>query len=1085
MKLSTILMMVFTLSLSATGLGQFSFNAEGIKVRDVFQIIENESSYRFFYNDDFEFVDKVVNLKVEDQNINQVLDKLLKLNDFSYQIFDNKLIVVSLKEDPQQSIVKGKVTDTKGNPLPGTTVQVKGTIQGIITDLNGNFSIDVANPNAILIFSFVGYIPKEIPVQNQTSISVILSEDIRGLEEVVVIGYGTQKKVDLTGSVESINGNQIARQPVAQTSQALVGLTPGLTAIQSSGQPGKDNSTLRIRGTGSIGASNDPLILIDGVEGDLNSINPNDIEDISILKDAAAASIYGSRASNGVILVTTKRAKSGKLSLNYSNFIGWQKPTELPKFLGALDFLKYSGESQSVIDNYAAGMVSNPDLYPDTDWVNEVFTESGFQQYHNMSVSGGNETIKSLASISFLNQGANIINYNYKRYNGRFNSDIKISNKIDINFDLGFDRSLTKAPVTSLTYVVRDTYRIPPIYSAIHSDGSWGDGWGGENPVAAVRDGGNSNSQSNYFRGILRANYTPVKDLKFSVMYSPEYNDGYNSSFTKMYQTIIDWEAKTKRNYPNRNGLSQSNSRSFTNNFNALATYNKVFGRHIFSVLLGYEFIKYDYSTFGASRQDFILDKYEVLNAGSAESDGNSGSATQSGLVSYFGRLNYSFNNKYLFEANLRRDASSRFASENRVSIFPSFSAGWRLSEESFIKNLDLFSNLKLRASWGQLGNQQIGSDFPYASSISMGTSNFLFNNAIITGATQDVLANSAIKWETTETTNFGLDLGFLNQKLTLTAEYYIRKTNDILLRLPIPLVIGLSPSMQNAGNVENKGFDLSLGWKDDIGDFTYNARLNFSDVRNNVTNLSGVGPIISGNSITQVGSPIGSIYAYESVGIFQDAATITSSPTQFGSLIPGNIQYKDQLTVDTDNDHIPDAADGKINSDDRVIVGDPFPRMSFGLDLSAAYKGFDLSVYVQGVGKRDVILQGDAVWALFNAGKIQEWHVRECWSQENTGAKYPIIKATSSGSNDAQMSSTWVFDASYLRVRNISFGYTLPKTLFNNKFVNSMRVYFSGQNLLTFDKLPQGIDPLIPNGTEGTLFPITSNFTFGVDVQF
>lgn len=984
-----------------------------------------------------------------------------------------------------QKTITGTVLDTENQPVAGANVVVKGTYIGAITDVNGKFTVNVPSSASIITFSFIGYIDKEVEVGNNTVVDVTLETVATALEEVVVVGYGTQKKVNLTGSVETINSNEIVKQPVSQVSQALVGLTPGLTAIQSSGQPGNDNSTLRIRGVGSIGASNDPLILIDGVEGDINGINPNDIDNISVLKDAAAAAIYGSRASNGVILVTTKRAKSGELSLTYTNYIGWQKPTELPEFLGALDFLKYSGVSQTVIDNYAAGMISNPDLYPDTDWVGLLFSENGFQQHHDMTISGGTEKIKSLASVSFLDQGANIVYYNFKRYNGRINTDLKISEKIDVNFDISFNRSQRIAPVTSLSLVTQDDYRIPPIYHAIHSDGSWGDGWQGQNPIAAVNDGGNNTSLWNNFRGVLKISYKPIKDLNLSVMYAPEYDDGYSSSFAKMYKTIIDWNIKTTRNYPSRNSLSQSTSKAFTNNFNALATYNKTFNDHSFIALLGYEFIKYEYATFAASRQDFILGNFEVLNAGSAESDDNSGSATHSGLVSYFGRLNYSFREKYLIEANLRRDASSRFESKNRVSLFPSFSAGWRLSKESFIENLGLFSDLKFRFSWGRLGNQQIGSDFPYASSIVLGSSNFLFNNAIITGATQNVLANSLIQWETTETTNFGLDLGFFKQKLTLTTDYYIRKTNDILLNLPIPLVIGLSPSMQNAGNVENKGWDFSLGWEDFKGDFSYFARLNFSDVRNKVTNLAGVGPIISGNSITDVGSPIWSIYGYESSGIFQDQEEINSAPTQFGTLVPGNIRYKDQLTVDIDNDDIPDQADGKINPDDRVIIGNPFPRMSFGLNLGAEYKGFDLSVSFQGVGKRDVILQGDMVWALYNAGKIQEWHVRESWSTENTDAKYPIIKATSSGSNDAQMSSTWVFDASYLRLRNVSFGYTLPEKLFNNNFIKSVRVYCSGINLLTFNKLPTGIDPLVPNGTDGSIFPVTSNFSIGLDVHF
>jgi TonB-linked SusC/RagA family outer membrane protein len=973
----------------------------------------------------------------------------------------------------QQNQVSGIITDGQGNPLPGVTVLVKGTTIGALTDNAGRYTLSNVPPNSVLVFSFVGSATQEIPVNNRGVIDVTMKEETVGLEEVVVIGYGSQRKVDLTGSVETIKSESIIKQPVAQVSQALVGLTPGLTAIQSSGQPGRDYSTLRIRGTGSIGASNDPLILIDGVAGDINSINPNDIEEISVLKDAAAAAIYGSRASNGVILITTKRAKSGKLLVNYSGYIGWQQPTGLPKFLKALDFLKYSGSSQEVINNYTAGMVSNPDAYPDTDWVGLLFSENGFQQSHNLSISGGAENIRSVASVAFVDQGSNIVNFNYKRYNGRINTDLKVTDKINVNFDLSFNRSLTVSPPLGLTYVTRECFRDPPTCSAIHSDGTWGDGWQGQNGVAESRAGGSNTQLSNYFRGSLRINYSPVRDLKLSVMYTPEANDWYNSVFTKQYQTIIDWETKTKRLYPSRNGLTQSNSNSFINNFNALATYSKTLNNHSFSILAGYEFIKIRYRSFAASRQDFTLQEYEALNGGSAATALNNGSATQSGLVSYFGRLNYAFRDKYLLEANIRSDASSRFAKGNRVGIFPSFSAGWRLSEESFIKDLGVFSNLKLRASWGQLGNQQIGSDFPYTSSIAIGSNNFLFNNTISTGATQNVLSNSAIKWETTETTNFGIDVGVLKQRLTLTAEYYIRKTKDILLSLPIPLVMGLSPSYQNAGNVENKGIDLSLGWKDVLGDFSYTAVLNFSHVKNEVTNLSSVGPIISGNSITRVGSPIGSIYGYETASIFQTQEEITGAASQFGTLVPGNLRYKDQNV------------DGKINSDDRVIIGDPFPTMSFGINLGAQYKGFDLSVYLQGVGRRDVSLHDDAVWALFNAGKIQEWHVRECWSAENPDAKFPGIRATSAGSNDAQISSTWVFNAAYLRARNISFGYTLPNASSKISFINSLRVYFSGQNLFKFDKLPEGIDPMIPNDSDGSYFPINKNFTIGLDVQF
>lgn len=985
----------------------------------------------------------------------------------------------------QTKSVGGRVTDAAGTPLPGVTVVVKSTSAGIVTGTDGSYSIADVPENATLVFSFVGMKSQEIAVAGRNTVDVQMEEETIGLEEVVAIGYGTQKKVNLTGSVESIGGDQIARQPVAQTSQALIGLAPGLTAIQSSGQPGNDKASLRIRGIGSIGASNDPLILIDGVAGDINSIDPNDIADISVLKDAASASIYGSRASNGVILITTKRAQKGGISVSYKNYFGWQKPTTQPKFLGALDFLKYSGESQDKIDEYAANMKTNPDVYPDTDWVKEVFSEDGFEQYHNLSVNGGTGKIGVLASLSYTDQDANIPSYRYKRYNGRFNSDFRVSEKFSINFDLSFTKAENNQPTPELEYVVRQAYRLPPIYHAVHSDGSWGDGWGGQNPVAALHDGGYRNSFSNSFSGILKASYTPLEGLQFSAMYAPGYSDGYNKSFVRTYQTIMDWEAKTTRTVPDRNRLSQSNARSFTDNFNALATYSKRLNEHNFSVLGGYEFIKYEYEDFGASRTDFILQNYQVLNAGSEENDANNGRATHTGLVSYFGRANYSFKERYLLEANIRRDASSRFDKNKRVGVFPSFSAGWRLSEETFIKNLDLFSNLKVRASWGQLGNQQIGSDFPYASSISLGSTNYVFNDAVATGAAQQVLANKDIKWETTETTNIGLDAGLLDQRLTLSVEYYSRKTKDILLQLPIPLVIGLDPSTQNAGNVENKGWDFSLDWQDKVGDLQYGAKFNFSDVRNEVTNLAGIGPIINGNAIIEVGSPINLIYGYETIGIFQDETAIHDAPSQIGTLKPGNLQYKDQLTVDTDEDGVPDQGDGVINSNDRVTLGNQFPKMTFGIDLNAAYKGFDLFVSLQGVGKRDVLLGGDLVWPLFNAGKIQNWQVNEFWSPENTGAAFPVIAPTSFGSNDIQPSSTWVFDASYLRVRNVTLGYTLPKSLLGKTGLDNFRIYCSGQNLFTFDNLPEGIDPLVPNDSQGAIYPITSSVIIGIDVKF
>jgi TonB-linked SusC/RagA family outer membrane protein len=904
------------------------------------------------------------------------------------------------------------------------------------------------------------------------------------LGEVVVVGYGDQRRINLTGSVESIDGAAIARQPVFQASQALVGLTPGLTAIQSSSRPGADGATLRIRGTGSLGASNDPLVLIDGIQGNLNNIDPADIESISVLKDAAAAAIYGSRGSNGVILVTTKRGKEGALTVSYNTFAGWQEPQTLPSYLGAIDFLRVTKKDEASINTYQQNMASNPDKYPDTDWMNLLFSEDGFQQYHNLSVNGGTENIKLLGSISYTDQGANVVNYNFKRYSGRFNSDIKINEKFKVVFDLNFSQEQTTEPNSSLDRIFLDAYRTDPTQVAVHSDGSWGDGWSGQNPIAAANDGGLNRLQSNYFRGLMRVNYSPIRDLNVSLTFSPEYQDLFSTNFNKMYTTIVDWSSRSTRNVPDRNSLSNSNTRIFENNLIGLISYNKVFKDHQFTLLGGYEFIKNNWTQFGASRTDFIIDRLEQLNAGAETNMRNSGSATHSSLASYFSRLNYSYKDKYLFEANVRRDASSRFAPENRVSIFPSFSAGWRLTEEAFFSPLDFFTEFKLRASWGRLGNQQIGSDFPYTSNILLGASNFIYGNRIGTGAAQNVLANRGIRWETTETSNIALDAGLINNKLTFTFEYYIRTTKDILLALPVPQVVGLSAPLQNAGTVENRGMDFSMNWRDAIGQFKYSANFIFSDVKNRVMDLAGLSQIISGNSITTVGSPINSIFGFQSMGYFQNQEAINNAPRQFGALIPGNIRYVDQNTADSNGDGIADSPDGVINPDDRIILGDPFPRYSYALTLNADYKGFDFSILFQGVGKRDLFLQGDAIWPLYNAGKVQEWHVSDSWTPERPDAKIPVLAPTSAGSNDARATDIWVFDASYLAIRNLSIGYSFP-TLKHKLKAQNLRVYSSIQNLANFNRLPPGSNPLTPNGSSGAIFPIARAYTFGASLTF
>ncbi len=987
----------------------------------------------------------------------------------------------------QERAITGTVSENTGSPLPGVNVIVKGTSIGTVTDVEGKYALSVDQSASILLFSSVGFVSEEIVIENQSVINVTLNEDITALGEIVVVGYGTQKKINMTGSVSTIKNEEIAKQPVFQTSQALAGLAPGLVATQSSGQPGSDNATLRIRGLGTLGTArkNNPLILVDGIPDDIDGVDPNDIENVSILKDAAAAAIYGSRAANGVILITTKRGKSGDVRVNYSNYFGVQRVTQNLKYLDGLGYIENVNKAtpgtydDAFIANYAA--TRGTDESPDTDWVNDVFSENGFQQYHRFSVNGGSEMAKVAASISFMDQNGNIPNFDFKRYNGRFNTDLKISKKFDINFDLNFRRSIQNEAAAGLNLITRQAYRVPPLFSAINSDGTWGPGWGGQNPVASSRAGGIKENRINYFRGLLKANYRPVDGLVLSVMFAPQYNDYFSKRFTAQYE----WQDLSESGiYPNQNSLFQVNERSFQNNFNAIINYSKDFNDHYIGATLGYEILKNDFSWFDASRKNYVLQEFQQLSLGDADTQLNRGNETQNGLESFFGRVNYSYKNKYLFEANIRRDASSRFAPENRVSIFPAFSFGWRVAEEAFLSSSNVISDLKLRASWGQLGNQQIAGNFPYQSTFQVGIANPIIGGVPITGGAQTILANRNLQWETTETLNFAVDVSFLENRLALTGEYYIRTTSDILLNATVPTSLGLAPPVQNVGSVENKGFDLDINWNDDIGDFKYGINFNISDYINTVTELGGLTELPPGGEIIRVGESMGSIYGLEVVGLFGDQAEIDGAPVQqFGPVEPGDVRYKDQLTIDNNGDGIPDEADGIVNNDDRVIIGNSLPRVNWGLNLTASFRNFDFSASFIGVGKRQIILSGDVAYAFFNAGKIQEWQ-QDSWTPDNTDASYPRLTPGSSH-NNWRTSEQWLFDVSYFRFRNITLGYTFSQDLFGKSGIRNLRLYVSGQNLFTSDNLPEGIDPTVPNFTYGAFYPITSVYTAGLSVNF
>ncbi|MCI0920323.1 SusC/RagA family TonB-linked outer membrane protein [Sphingobacterium rhinopitheci] len=975
-----------------------------------------------------------------------------------------------------QSVITGKVIDKDGKPIDRATVAVKDGVLSVKTDDSGHFRIN-ASTGSVLVISSVGYKSSEIKVlPNKNSYDIILNNELQDLDEVVVVGYGSQKKVNLTGAVSVIKGDDITKHPVGQTSAALQGAAPGLTVTQGSGQPGRDVGTLRIRGIGTIGDAN-PLVLIDGIEGNINNVNAADIANISVLKDASSAAIYGARAANGVILITTKRANEGGFSLSYNNYFGIQKPTEAPQMVNGLDHMLLLNEAytnvglspvftDTYIDQYKVGMNSNPDLYPNTDWTKLTMKDNGFVQNHHVSVSGGSDRVRVFSSLGLVDQKGIIANTNFKRYNFRLNTDMKISDKFSSAVDIAFAKSELIEPSSGVTNIFHYIRRIPANQAGLLSSGQYGEGWNGNNPLAMAKDGGINAENPIDLMFNLDLKYKPFDGFTAQAVYSPKFLTSHNKRFTN---TIQSYYADGSKAYltPQRNSLDEQFNQTWYNNLRFILTYDKnINDNHHITLMGGYQQEDQSYKYLNAYREVFLLPEFQEINAGNSENQQNGGSSSVWALKSYFGRVNYNYQGKYLFEANARYDGSSRFATGNKYAFFPSFSAGWRISEESFMAaTRDVITDMKFRASWGRLGNQSIGT-YPSSSAISLGSTNYNFGNNLYTGAALTTMANSEIKWETTTVTDIGIDLN-LWRNLTITADYFYRKTDDILLQLDIPKALGLSNPYQNAGVVENKGWDIAVAYRNVLGDLKYNIAVNLSDVKNNILDMKGV--LRTGLTVNHEGNPIGSLYGYEALGYFQSDSEIASAAKQFGVVAPGDIKYKDQN------------GDGVINSADEVIIGSPIPRYSYSANIGLEYKGFDLSIFLQGVGKADGYLYNQGIFPFFQGGTAQEQH-KDRWSADNQDASFPRLAFN--GTNNIQNSTFWMKNSAYLRLKNIGLGYTIPLTKIGSTTINNLRVFVTGQNLFTSTKFWKGFDPEGPISTGGW-YPQMKVYSMGLSVKF
>lgn len=1044
--------------------------------------IEKQSEFMFFYKGEEINSTIRVNLNAKNKLVSEILDAVTEANNLSYKITGKHIIITKNSPEKQKKRkITGVITDNAGEPIIGATIAEKGTSNGTITDMDGKFVLQDVPEKGILVVTYVGFASKEIVLNEKTKYEVKLSESGLDLDEVVVVGYGTQKKVNLTGAISSLKGEELVKRQVGQASMLLQGIAPGVTVTQSSGQPGADGGTIRIRGVGTIQSGADPMVLVDGVEMSMVNVDPNIIENISVLKDAASAAIYGSRAANGVILITTKRAASEKPTFNYNGYVGIQNPTALPKKVNAMDHMLLFDESRKnqelsptyseTIEKYKEYASSNPDLYPDTDWQDAIL-KTGLQQNHFLSLSAGNETLKVLASLGYFNQTGIIDNTKFERFSMRVNTDMKITKWLTSKFDVYLRYHTKTDPSVGVEETFFQMNRLPATLLGVLSDGRYGDGATGFNPIAWTKERGTTSQTVPNAMVNINLLIKPVSWMTVDLSVAPYFRFYHTKDYTKAVM-LYTGDGEEYGPNPAVGKLTEKYTRTHNISYKGTTEFQKELGQHSFKALLGASREIYSNNWFSAYRENFVLPQYDVLNAGGETNKNNGGSGTEWALQSFFGRVNYDFEGKYLFEMNMRADGSSRFAKGNKYSYFPSVSAGWRISEEDFMLSLkeQFLDNLKVRLSWGKLGNQEIGdTDYPFVSTISLDNP-YSFGGNLASGALMTDMANELLQWETTEMYNIGLDAGLFNG-LSITADYYYKKSYNILMKIDIPGILGLEKPYQNLGEVSNKGWEIGVSYQNKSGDFTYRLGANLSDVINKVEDIKGVE--MSKNNLQQIreGYSINSLYGFVAEGLYTTPEDVASRP-QYGNetLAPGDIKYRNL------ND------DDVIDNSDRAIIGETIPRYTYGFNLDLGYKGFDLSMFLQGVGKRDGYLYGSAVFPFYSGATAYE-HQKDRWTTENQNVNATFPRLTIGLNNNVQNSSFWVKDASYLRLKNIQLGYTFPKKWISPLSVDHLRVYLTAENLLTIDDFWDGFDVEAPVGN-GNYYPHIKSWSIGLNVRF
>jgi len=984
----------------------------------------------------------------------------------------------------EERTIKGTVTDKSGQPIPGVTVTVKGSTTGTVTDTEGNFSFDIPGDAEILKFSFIGMKTLEQPIGDQTVFDVVMEEEVIGLDEVVKIGYGVQKKRDLTGSVSRVESKDLDKVATFSLDQAIQGQASGVQVTANSGAPGS-KAIVRIRGIGTLNNS-DPLYVVDGMMvDDISFVSTDDVESIEVLKDASATAIYGSRGANGVILISTNSGDyNQEATFKVNSYYGIR---ELAHKIDKVNAQQYAELANEIHENIGASpFIENPeDIDANTDWQDQMFRRAPIQKYQ-VSASGGSENVKYNVSANYSSEDGILRETYYNRLTFRVNNEYKLTDSFRLGHNLSFSHDNRKKSRDEVFHYIYRASAADKVYN------EEGDPYAGyvENPEGEVIYNKNEHFGDRLV-GDLYIEYDFLKDFTFRSNLGVDIDKNEGKEFIPEF-FVFPWQKNEE------NTLNLMTNRRKNILWENTVNYQKTFGDHSLSALAGYTWQEDMFEAFSGSRKNFPDDSKDFwyLSAGEETTQTNSNYAESWGMISYLSRMNYSFKERYLLTASLRVDGSSRFGEDNRYGYFPSLAAGWRISDEPFFSNVPYITNLKLRASWGETGNDKIP---PYAGSATVSSgleAVFGPDESIQPGAAVIALSNPDIKWESTVQTNVGLDLNAFDNRFNFQAEYYSKETQDILLSVPIPNYIGSSSDPYvNAANVMNSGLDFTVGWRETKGDFSYNFSSTISTIKNEVKSLgegkeelfgAGFGKGVA--SRTVAGGEIGAFYGYEVLGVFQDQQEIENNPSRSVE-VPGDLRYKD---VD---------GDGEITPDDRTTIGSAIPDMMLGLNLNANYKGFDIGLQFNGVTGTQIV----------NAKKMNRWGMYsfettylDRWRGKGTSNSEPRI---TNGGHNYLMSERWLEDGSYLRLRNLTIGYTIPEVLTQQLNLEKLRVYAGSTNLFTlteytgwtpeigrsnYSRSSEGSLPsaqntgnvLSPNIDRGN-YPVARTFTFGVDITF